>query len=201
MIKRDIQLNFDYFDKKYDNLIVFFSGVIGKNKGYNFYNIAKFINCRAIFVRDYNINYYQGKNFSESVKTLNDKIASAKIKKVIFIGISMGGYGAIKFSEHVKVDKMVLFSPQIEYLSDYNKYVPIGRRAENILYKFQKKPIETIIYVCDKTDWETDLKEAKELKNSSNLVTVNYESCDTHTVSKFLHENKKLIPILRKHCE
>jgi len=74
--------------------------------------------CHFMFVRDRHQCWYfkgvhgLGDSIDESVKTMYSIIEGIPHSKVITLGTSAGGYGALVFGSLLKVDTIMAFNPQ-----------------------------------------------------------------------------------------
>ena len=85
---------------------------------YEFYNSLRSINCDKVFIKDINQCWYhkginkEVKNIQMTSELLKSIIFRKAYERVVFIGNSMGGYGAILFGVILNIDCVVAFSPQ-----------------------------------------------------------------------------------------
>ena len=103
------------FDKDYENLVISFGGLGDR---FNFWNIFKKVPVKKIFVKDPNLSWYQkGINnelntIGKSIQKLKELIKESKAKKIIVVGDSAGGTGAILFSHYINADIVMTFNAQ-----------------------------------------------------------------------------------------
>ena len=113
-----------------NTLIVSFGGYSQRFGGIQPYEFLSFLNKNfpetdKLFLKDtYCSNYHKGiRGVSVDVET-TVKFLRTKIKsytKVLFLGVSSGGYGALLFSSLLNVTYVLVFIPQsILYLKDKN---------------------------------------------------------------------------------
>lgn len=197
MSDSSIEICFDKFDRESEIICLFFSGAIPKKESYNFYKISDNIDCSPIFLMQRNRHYYQQDDYSLILSELNTKIQQKKHNKIVFVGSSMGSYGAMLFSQFILPSKIIMFVPQFEYLTDYNINIPQGLRAKNLL-PYLNKNIELVSYTCKNSTWESDIIDTNKLKNTIKKAKINWCDCDTHSIAKYLHKNNLLIDILKK---
>jgi pimeloyl-ACP methyl ester carboxylesterase len=114
-----------------DILIVAFAGR-GLKYGitqYEFVSVLDRLNCDQLYIKENKPSWYQ-ECFADILLYLKLKVK--KYKKVIFIGNSMGGYGAILFGWLLNVNKIIAFAPQT-FLDKYNRDKHNDTRWENEL--------------------------------------------------------------------
>jgi hypothetical protein len=113
-----------FISPKSETLIIAFSGIPkNKLKVLEFSNF--FINNRDFSKKsdiylfaDYSASWYHHgiteitKNINDTIKYLDDIIKSKNYKKVLFIGVSAGGYAAILFGSLCKVTNVLAFIPR-----------------------------------------------------------------------------------------
>lgn len=97
-----------------------------------FVKILAPFNHHKVFVCDLTRTWWNYPDTFEDVKTrLNETIEKLQPSRILFVGVSMGGTGAILFSKYCRCDKVVAFSPQmfVEYYycqrwtSEWNHHV------------------------------------------------------------------------------
>ncbi len=112
--------NLSIEDNNSNVLLVSFGGIkqgIGMAV-YEFYNSLKNISCDKVFIKDINQSWYhkginkEVKNIQLTSELLKSIILKKAYERVVFIGNSMGGYGAILFGVILNIDCVIAFSPQ-----------------------------------------------------------------------------------------
>ena len=144
------QNNSKSFIKKISNnniLIIAFGGIKQK-MGYDlhlppfeFVNILSKKGIDVFFIRDLNQCWYQlgindmGNSITDISDFLNKKIRNYNF--VILIGTSMGGYASLLFSQLIKADVSIAFSPQT-FIDPLNRKKFNDFRWEKQMSKFHK---------------------------------------------------------------
>ncbi|MFJ8266845.1 hypothetical protein [Peribacillus asahii] len=122
------ELKYMFSKNNSDTLIVSFSGFSPGGARYNYVKTLKKTNINKLFILD-NFgfdrfgSYYIGRNshFNEEKATIDliNKIKKEnKVKKVIFIGTSKGGYASLYFGFKYSADAIIIGAPQY-YLGRY----------------------------------------------------------------------------------
>lgn len=144
LIQDSVELNL----KGSSTLIVSFGG-IRQGLGipvFEFYKILDVFDCDKIFIKDNHQAWYQrgvNKELNNVPKLLNylqGIINKQAYKKVVFLGNSMGGFGAILFGVLLNVDRIIAFSPQT-YINKLNRWYYRDKRWSkevNAMYLSQK---------------------------------------------------------------
>ncbi|NRR92003.1 hypothetical protein HSX10_10540 [Winogradskyella undariae] len=186
---------------------------------YEFYNVFKDIGCDKVYIKDVNQAWYhKGVNREiDDIKKLKELLQKIIIKgayeKVIFIGNSMGGYGAILFGALLNVDSVIAFSPQT-FIGKINRFwyrdhrwkkelskVYLDNFSQKKYYNLKKSlkreifnpKIEIFYSLNDKLD----SLHAERLKNQFNIKLVPYLK-GNHNLIKVLRDDGELINIIRK---
>lgn len=109
------------YTKNGENLYVFFGGIANgiAMPPFEFFNASRIINENKLFLRDFNQMWYHNGllDISTDINTtanfIKSEINKLNPKKIIFIGNSMGGYGAIMFANLIEnIDEVIAFAPQ-----------------------------------------------------------------------------------------
>ena len=118
------------------NLIIYFGGITLKTckiypfKLLNYFSQLQYLNANIYFFNG-NIHrwYHTGfnnitNNIDESISYLNNIINKRQYNKVIFIGISVGGYASLLFGSLCKVDNVISYVPNTKFQEGMidNKY-------------------------------------------------------------------------------
>lgn len=85
-------------------LVIFFSGT-GKDEGrFDFWNVGRRVDANQLFVSDGRNFWYRagvnglGENLEQTIDTIKNYCQEAGITKIVTVGASMGGYGAVLFA-------------------------------------------------------------------------------------------------------
>lgn len=101
-----------------DRLVVYFSSASSTKSFEGFSLMAKYPDNK-LFIKDPYRSWYQGseqgvfKSADELLVYLRNIVSKFEKNKIIFIGASMGAYGALLFGIQLDVGKIIAFSPQI----------------------------------------------------------------------------------------
>ncbi len=170
-----------------------------------FKNTLAELNVKMAFVTDKTKTWYNNIDGVNYIKANVDKIIEKQNigTKVIFLGLSMGGFGAILFSSMCACDKVVAFSPQIDidpklttnWDMRYKKHV-------NHLDKFIHPTVrgcfsDSIIYdiVCGED--VTDQLHLEKIPNKANINKTIIAGAK-HNIPLYLKENNQLFTFLKK---
>jgi pimeloyl-ACP methyl ester carboxylesterase len=102
------------------SLLVAFSGGRGRIgfSNFEFLKISRALNAIIIFVRDFQQMYYL-RGVSEEYNTvektadhLRELIEKAQVDRVVFCGVSMGGYAAVLFGVLLNADLILALGPR-----------------------------------------------------------------------------------------
>jgi hypothetical protein len=111
-----------------------------KKKGFEWQNLFKYkyndLDFKKLFVADIRNSWWHT-NFGNLpgigpptlTKFLLEKIEKSNAEKTLFVGVSMGGYGAILFGCLTKATKVLAFSPQTE-LTESRRKKQLNRKFE-----------------------------------------------------------------------
>jgi len=135
-----------------------------KKKGFEWQNLFKYkhndLDFKKLFIADIRNSWWHtsfgnlpGIGPPTLTKFILEKIEEANVEKTLFVGVSMGGYGAILFGCLTKATKVMAFSPQT--------YLTETRRRKQLNKKFEGYDID---------ESYTDLKEV--LKREKNDKTI-----------------------------
>jgi hypothetical protein len=128
-----------------DIIIVTFAG-IGKKYGitqFEFVSVLDRLDCDQLYIKEEIPSWYQD-CFIDLLLYLKVKIK--KYKKVIFIGNSMGGYGAILFGSILNINKIIAFAPQT-FLDKRNRSRYNDNRWENKINKLNQIKLLDLQYL------------------------------------------------------
>ena len=143
-------------------LVVSFGGCITKPKGYVPFEFLNFLNKNfpeidCGFYVDLNKCWYSkgivgiSENVPETVAYLEEKVAG--YDKVIFLGVSAGGYASILFSSLVKgVTHSIAFDPQTD-VNDCRHNKVIADRHKGGLAKLDQNYADLIPHLSDSVEY------------------------------------------------
>lgn len=102
--------------KKDGKLIFFFTAREEECYGlkqFHWIPVAKILGYPAYFIRDVSNGFYEGGEIAPICRLLKGVVNPAKKKGIetVFVGSSMGGYGAIKMANTCRPDKVIAFAP------------------------------------------------------------------------------------------
>ncbi len=67
----------------------------------------------CIFVTDRRQGWFQGRDFSSAVfRAISDYVAHHRLTRLMTVGVSMGGYGAVSYAAELGADSALAFAPQ-----------------------------------------------------------------------------------------
>lgn len=185
-----------------DTLLVIFSGVNAKT--FMGYRLLSDVYVNKLFLRDPNRSWYNKsipgltENPQQFIELL-EKITSAySPDKILFIGSSMGGYAALLFGCLLKIQRIIVFSPQVilnsglpnnpQNLSNYS-YPDLTE----IIYSNAVANIDYFFGMEELTDFY-HLQSIYQLENIDFFCIRN----SAHNVMHFLHQMQILQPLLIK---
>lgn len=148
---------------------------------------ARELGCRAYFVRDTGNEFYL-KNKRPLIRLLKGIMRGFK-GETIFVGSSMGAYGAIHIGAHCQPDKVIAFSPA----------PPPDCTMHKKLGKFPKLP-PMDIHVGRHSKWKltnkyNDVENSLLYRKYANII---YHDTDMHNVAGYLRDEGKLRDILNE---
>lgn len=205
-------MSYHVIDRNSDILCIAFSP-IGSFSPKLFQNQLCRMGYSAIFVQSnplgrkdsWYMHGIRGMGFDVSVSAakLARKIKRIKHKKVVFLGSSMGGFGAIVYSTIIKPDGVVAFSPQFcsrlrkEYIPE--KSLRYASLSKLLITDNPECPIH--IHACqdeqqEKNKWG-DQRSIKKLQAFSNVKIHKYD-CHRHNVCKALKKMDILDKVLQE---
>lgn len=172
--------------KNKDRLYVFFSARKLEGFGtdsFDWIPFARKINHPSYFIRDTSNSFYRGLQIAPFLRLLRPMI---KKQETIFIGSSMGGYGAMLWGQRLRPSKVISFSP--------------APPPEDTLHTLGEFP-NMQIHVCQDSKWKitnefTDVQNALLFKDHADII---YHSGDKHNVAGLLRDEGRLEGIIR--CE
>lgn len=169
--------NINYESEDSDKLLVSFGGIrngIGMPV-FEFYKSLKGIECDKIFIKDVNQAWYH-KGINDEIKNIPDLQAYLSYlidykayKKVVFVGNSMGAYGAILFGSLLNVDNIIAFSPQT-FIGKWKRLFYGDKRWKKQIKKVHEGNLNQRKYY--------DLKMFLKKKKFTSNITILYSSVD-----------------------
>ena len=173
-----------------DKLYIYFSGLDGRLKEdeYHLYAPAMKLGYESFFFKDISKRWYHTTNTEEIKQQLCNIVANFD-GRVIFVGTSFGGYGAIMFGLHAHPAKIIAFSPQTScQFCD----TPLAKQYE----LSENRPIIEI-HRCktqrDNTQWN-DKASADAMVEYATIII---HDCEIHSSVEALHNIGKLQEILQ----
>lgn len=174
-----------------------------KNKGFEWQNLFKYkykdLDFKKLFVADIRNSWWHTKFGTLSgigpltmKKFLDEKIKEANVEKTLYVGVSMGGYGAILFGCLMWADKVIAVSPQT-YLTETRRRKSLNKKFEgyDVDESFtdlkdvleRTKNDKTIYKIWHGSRNKSDAKAANRIANLKN-VHVNTIKSSNHVVIK-----------------
>ena len=178
------------------------------------YNDLKFKKMR---LGDHNISWYhthfpgiKGYGPFALAKFMKRKIKKANVEKVMLMGVSMGGYGAIMLGCILGVDQVVAFSPQT-WLTEFRyKKAKLHKKFEgldidekitdlkNVLDKYDQGKTMYHIYFGNKHGG--DVKQANNISHFKNVILHPVNS-KIHTVARELVKDGTVGEVMKAFTE
>lgn len=129
-----------------DVLMVFFNGVIAQRgqAPFEFARITSDLGVKRLFLRDTQNSWYHAgvagvsTNIEGTGAYLAEVAAIADARRVIYVGCSAGGYGALLHGALVGPDSVVAFSPQT-FIDRWNRLRFADRRGRRRIPAFRKR--------------------------------------------------------------
>lgn len=151
---------------------------------FHWMSTARILKQKSWFVRDTSNKFYHTDNLLLTSKILRHVVKRFK-GPTIFVGSSMGGYGAILLSHYCQPQKVIAFSP--------------SPKPGSMLHKETNFP-EIEIHVCEKSKWNkvnglTDPQNAELFKEHAKIV---YHDCSTHNVAAHIRDKSSILRILEE---
>lgn len=207
-----------------NKLLVTFGG-IKQGMGmpvYEFYNSLKDLKCDKLYLKDLEqVWYHKGINHDVNSilklkEFLSDLINRKQYENVVFIGNSMGGYGAILFGVLLNVNSVIAFSPQTfigramrfwnkdhRWANEISKTYTINRKQKsfyNIKLLLKRVTYSTQIDVYYSTNDKLDKIHAEKLKGQTNINLFPYDK-GNHNLIKHLRDEDNLFNIIFKRID
>lgn len=194
-----------------DVLLICFSSALPLPNDENFFEWTRLtadLNVKRLYIRDIKNSFYllgmDGKtpNIISIKNHLETEIKAAEVKRVITIGGSMGGYGAILYGCLLGVDKIIATAPYTnisskEILRHYKDKPFIDGYYSDIPFDLQPvvekhKPSYLEIHTGN---YDRDITFAKRVSPTYHVIHPE----PTHYVTNWLSNNGKLKQILMNH--
>lgn len=197
--------SFIYDEGKNDILVCTFSF----NEKPEYRNILSRFSCHKIFTSDVNRMWFNKSSTFKAIKTkLTEKTMQIQPKKIIFLGTSMGGFGAILYSKHCSCNQVIAFSPSIK--TEYNFFNIWADKFQQ--YKRELKQIsnhwsaldcfqDSVSYelYCSRNN-VIDRKHFDQIPNRPNITKI-LINARNHNSTRVLRKSGRLVPILEAHIE
>lgn len=138
------------------------------------------------FVRDTSNKWYHPDNYPDICEELKNIVRDFD-GRTVFIGSSMGGYGALLFGLHAMPSKVIAFSPQVE--TEYFE-TPLPE-----MYRAAKARPEIDIHICktfNDCQWD-DFGSAVKMEKYSRL---SIHDCHGHASAEVLKDAGKIQDII-----
>jgi len=179
---------FTYVSGNKDILVVNFSskGLLEADKVVpEFVRTFTILGYNSLYVLDITKSWFQDVNIQSAIKNkITDVINNTKPKKIVFMGLSMGGFGAILFSKFFKCDKVIAFVPQIDLLYEHK----IGRYKKTLPPQSRLSIPTVVDYFQEETQYMLyagtvdDRKQLSFVKESPNIdklyISNSHNVCD-----------------------
>jgi len=175
------------------------------------------LDFKKMFVCDHRLSWYQtsfpglkGYGPPALAKFLKEKIKEANVKKVVFMGLSMGGYGALHVGHILEVDEIITFSPQT-YLTQ-GRYKKAGLDKKFKGFKIDKKMTDfkyvlenfknnkTIYHIYYGKLNKSDVNHAERISHFKNVILYPVNSA-VHTVARILVQDGTIGEVMKKMVE
>lgn len=213
----------DFSEQSNVMLVAFggFHGAMGMPV-FEFLNITRNIKSKKIFIRDPNQGWYHsefhgiGKGVDDLASCLKKIIRREDISKLVMVGNSMGGYGAILLGSLIQADEVHAFAPQTFINKDLRQKFKDNRWQSNMdniyNFPFKKERYFDLKDVIRKADGKTifniyfsnleylDCEHALRLQRIPNVILHKYDY-DEHNLVMKLRENGSLQNILSNALE
>ncbi len=187
-------------DRQSPNLMVYFGSIKGEPE---FHDTFKRLGYSVVYFLDAQTSWFSqfefGKSFSESAAYLRETIESLEPSRVMFSGLSMGGFGAIWYANALKPDKVVVFSPQVD-LTHAHAATYLGKTIHHKtpnLYTMIKRTYNTPtdLHVGMKENgaifWD-DIHHARLLKHLPCVNVIRHTELFSHNSARYIKTSGKL---------
>jgi hypothetical protein len=185
-------------------LFIFFTGgwAEEQKKGFDFYGAANSLPCPSVLVRDLSGNYYNAKNYPDAAAEIAAHCAGFRMPKsygedfmpemldtgrIVLVGTSMGGYGAIKIAPEIRPDKIILFAPQIR--RDKNPFAP------DVADRLAGMPCPIDVHICDRSKYPQDRAYAERIREIAPQANIITHAGTAHNVAGEIKKKGQLLEL------
>ncbi len=199
----------DIARRQSEQLVVAFGGVghgYGGIKGEFHQSLAK-LGSSAVFVRDEACRWYQygPDELQPIVDTIHAVRAEVGARRLVCLGNSMGGFGALLFGAWLGADAILSIVPQTaiepevtEALGDtrywsYQKDIPAYPHGDLL----KEAPATGRVVMCWGVNHPLDCVHAERLVGAWDVETITVD-CDDHGVAWELRERGQLLPLIEE---
>jgi len=193
MMKKELWYKYD-FSYQSDSLLVGFGSAEmfdkDNNKKFEWNNYFKFklshLNFNRLFVADVNNSWYHTRYYGLNgdgphvlKNFLNEKIEECGATKTLYLGTSMGGYGAILLGCLTNATQVMAFSPQTWLTPDRYKKASLLKKFStcdvdynltDLKKVLEETPSSTIYKIWYGEDNSSDALMAKRISNINNVI-------------------------------
>lgn len=175
------------------------------------------LDFKKIRLCDHKLSWYQttfpdveGYGPFALAKFLKKKIEEANVDKVAFMGLSMGGYGALILGSILKVDEVITFSPQTSLTRGRYKKANLNKKFEG--FDIDKKMTD-VKYALENSDSDktvyhiyygalnkSDVAHAERISHIKNVV-LHPISTKIHTVARVLVKDGTVGEVMKRFIE
>lgn len=191
------------------------------NRNFEWLKTIKYLEKKYTFskmwIQDPTNAYWQGKYDNVPgygphalAEFVNNKILESGATKILIIGVSMGGYGAILLGCLCNVDVVLAISPQTQILEYRKQKYHLKEKwqglninieeldLKNVLTKYDTRKTIYKIFYGDKNTYDSNY--AKRMSDFSNVKLFPVDS-RKHTIARFLIDNGTLQKHLKSFLE
>jgi hypothetical protein len=185
----------------------------GGKSAFDFIRATNPLGVKRLFLRDPNMMWYQkgspgiGPDVPGVVEFLRKVIAREKVRRVVMIGNSGGGFSALLFGALVGVDEIHAFNPPTRLRQPEDTSAPDQLHALEMekgtaipyldlkeIFRQSLKPT-TKVYIHYSRGESRDKRHAKYLREFSSVELIEYPFV-SHHVARFFAERAMLSPLL-----
>jgi len=141
---------------------------------------------------------------------MQEQIKEANVDYVVFMGLSMGGYGSILMGCLTEADEVIAFSPQTFLSQGRRKKAQLNKKFEPYNIDERMTDLKNVLedYGNDKTIYHiyygklnpTDVHHAERLSHIKNVVLHPVNS-DRHTVARILVDDGTVGRVMKRICD
>lgn len=155
-------------------------------------------NCRRVFVSDSTKRWYcygvddvlNGRD--GAVSFLRDTIGTSKS---IFLGHSMGGFGAIAYGLLCGASIVIAFSPQTHITLEDSRYVKYMKHIHNPINVLEIDNDSTKVVIVSATKDPNDSLHTKYVSEKNNFIFEKISN-NTHNTAKYLKDRGELVSMI-----